>query len=280
MSKPVALRSPRTPARAKLAEAISRVGKIRDAIAGRDAARKSLPDDLAERAEEISARLEKLDPSRDGRASEGSSTVDPRIDSGQRFAFRTASEFDAPRRSSFEAEDRIQALIDGAPAPDDDLDAAEKEIAALREEAAEIAAREERIDRHNAQVDADLSELRERLGSAERAVKDAAAVVMAAEGGRDALIAAHARAVAIETALRKAIEGAASPWVPPAPQPQHSFSTVTYYANRDALPCLWGTAAERLRTDPDAPLPTIADALARLPAIDDVGAGPSAKNAA
>lgn len=280
MSK-LALVADRSPARAALAEAISQVDKIREAIAGREAARRSLPDDLARRVGEISTRLEELDPSPEGRGSEGASAVDPRFDSGQCFAFRAASEFEAPRGAPPESEDRIQALIDGDPAPDDDLDAVEKEIAALREERAEIAAREGRIERHNAQVDADLAELRGRLDSAGRDVKRAADVVMRDEGGRDALIAAHARAVAIETALRKAIEGAASPWIPPAPQPSHSFSMVVYTANRDAKPCLWGTAAERLRTDPDARIPTIAEALDTLPDVaPPVGGSVSSKNAA
>lgn len=243
----------RSPARAALAEAISLVGKIREAIAGREAARRSLPDDLARRNEEIAARLDEIDPSPKGSAREASASGD-----------------------------RIQALIDGAPAPDDDLDAVEKEIATLRKELDEIAAREGRIERHNAQVDADLVELRGRLDSAERDVKRAADVVMSAEGGRDALIEAHARAVAIETVLRKAIEGAASPWMPGSPQPSHSFSMVIYRANRDAPPCLWGTAAERLRSDPDVRIPTVAEALATLPDVAPpaVGAGASAKNAA
>lgn len=278
MSKLVVARSP---ARAALGEAIALVGKIREAIAGREAARRSLSDDLAARAEEIEARLDQIDPSSESRAPDGSSPGDPRFDGGQRFAFRPASEFGAPRRAPPEAEDRIRALIDGGPVPDD-LDAVEKEIAALREEAAEIAAREGRIERHNAQVDADLVELRGRLDSAERDVKRAADVVMSAEGGRDALIEAHARAVAIETVLRKAIEGAASPWMPGSPRPDHSFSMVVYRANRDAPPCLWGTAAERLRTDPDARIPTVADALVTLPDVAPpaVGAGASARDAA
>ena len=144
---------------------------------------------------------------------------------------------------------------------------------ALRAELVEIDERVAKSQEARRQISADLDALRDALRGAEVAVWDAANAVMAAEAGRTALIAEHDRLVARAAILARAIDGAASPRVGSAPKPTHDL-VAPVRAALAAAPCPWAEAAERLRTDPDAPIPTIEAVLAA------VGAGPSARNAA
>lgn len=239
MSKPVQLHPARSPARIALAAAIAERARVADVLRLREGklAANHVPETVWERRDEIE---------RDLRRSTG----------------MTGENVDAFRRM-----ERTAALMRGED-PVDPVDPAIALRAELKEIDERIAASREAGER----ISADVEALREALTSAESHVRATAAAVMAAEGGRAALIAEHDRLAAQAAILLRAIEGAASPWIGGGPKPHHD----AHAASRAALatPCSWAAAAERLRTDPDAPLPTIDAALAA------VGSGQSARNAA
>lgn len=238
MPKPVSLHPARSPARIALADAIAERARVADALRLREGklTANHVPEAAWERRDEIE---------RDLRRSTG----------------MTGNNVDAFRRM-----ERTAALMRGED-PIDPVDPAVALRAELKEIDDRIAASREAGNR----ISADIEALREALTTAENRVRSAAAAVMAAEGGRAALIAEHDRLAAQAAILLRAIEGAASPWIGGGPKPHHDV----HAASRAALAtlCPWAAAAERLTTDPDAPMPTIEAALAA------VGAGPSARAA-
>jgi hypothetical protein len=241
MSKPVQLHPSRSPARKALAEAITeraRIAKVRrDLEAAPFPPRKHGDEDREEKIEKILAR--------------GGSLA-----------------------SSFRPEDRerarVEALLRGETPPEDPADvdprtALREELELIRSESRE---RRRLVERRRA----DVSAVSERLDHADAVVRSAASAVMLEEGGRDALIAEYERVAGPAAILLRAIE-AASPWVSGSPKPSFDASAARNNALA-AAPCPWAIAAERLITDPDAPLPSIEAALAV------VGSGSSARNAA
>lgn len=246
MSK-LALVAARSPARAALAERIAERDRIAKAL--RDLQDAPFPprrfggEDREEEIERILAR--------------------PAPGQG---AFAPAHSFAAEARER----ERVEALLRGetpaeAPADVDPKIALREELENIRAEARERRAFGER---RRADVDA----VKERLSYADAVVRGAAAEVMAEEGGRDALIAEYERLAGPAAILQRAIE-AASPWTPGAPRPSFDPAAARNAALAVA-PCPWAEAAELLKTDPDAPLPTVEAALA------SVGTRASARNAA
>lgn len=181
-------------------------------------------------------------------------------------AFAPAHSFAAEARER----ERVEALLRGETPAEVPVDVDPR--VALREELQNIQAeaRERRALRERRDVD--LAALREHLSYADAVVRGAAAEVMAEEGGRDALIAEYEKLAGPAAILQRAIE-AASPWTPGAPRPSFDPAAARNAALAVA-PCPWAEAAELLKTDPDAPLPTVEAALA------SVGTRASARNAA
>lgn len=247
MSK-LSLVAARSPARAALAERIAEREQIAKAL--RDLQDAPFPprrfgdQDREEQIERILAR--------------------PPSPSG---AFAPAQSFAEEARKR----ERVEALLRGetpveAPADVDPRVALREELENIQAESRERRALRERRD-------VDLAALREHLSYADAVVRGAAAEVMADEGGRDALIAEYERLAGPAAILMRAIE-AASPWTPGAPRPSFDPAAARNVALA-AAPCPWAAAAERLRTDPDAPIPTVEAALAAVG-----GPAASAKNAA
>jgi len=234
MSKPVQLHLARSPARARLAEAIAERDRIKGIHDDRKARSEVIPEELFDRQDDLEARI------------------------------RSAT---SPARGQFAAYERAAAIMAGE--EPDDTDPTE----ALRAELAEVEAEIDKGRKLRSALSEDAHALANTLMSADGRVREAADAVMSAEGGRAALIAEHARLSAQVAILARAIDGAASPWITGNPKPSHDLNAVSRETLK-AAPCLWAQAAERLKSDPDAPLPTIEAALAALVA------GPSAKNAA
>lgn len=234
MSKPVQLHPARSPARAKLATAIAERDRIKGIHDDRKARADDFPVELFDRQDDLEARI------------------------------RSAT---SPVRGQFAAYERAEMILAGE--EPDNTDPTE----ALRAELSEVLAEIEKGRKLRSELAEDVHALANALMSAEGRVREAAAVVMTAEGGRAALIAEHTRLAAQVAILARAIDGAASPWISGNPKPHHDLNAVTRETLKVA-PCPWAAAAERLHTDPDAPMPTIAAALAA------VVAGSPARNAA
>lgn len=234
MSKPVQLHPSRSSARAALANAIADRDRIAALHADRNRRAETYPNALWERKDDLAARL------------------------------KAAS---SPARGQFAAYERAAAILAGV--EPDDTDPADALRADLAEVEAELAADRKRRDT----LREDVHALANSLMSATGRVRDAAAAVMVAEGGRAALIVEHDQLAARAAILARAIDGAASPWTLGQPKPHHDLHAARNAALA-AAPCPWASAAERLTTDPDAPMPTIEAALAA------VGTGSSARDAA
>ncbi len=244
MSKPVQLHPTRSPARTALAKAVAERDHVAEVLRGFEEKYEAVETPYAtwERRDEIERELGK------------------------------ASGVTGKNVETFRRMERTAALLRGED-PADIADPVDPSVA-LRAELAEIDERLAKAQETRRRISADVDDLRKALDSADSAVRSSAAAVMAAEGGRDALIAAQAEHAAKAAILARAIEGAASPRVGGGPAPSCDF-VAPVRAALAAAPCPWAAAAELLKTDPDASIPTVEAALASVG-----GPRSSARNAA
>lgn len=243
MSKPVQLHPTRSPARADLAKAIAKRDHVAEILRAHEEKYEATETPYAtwERRDEIERELGK------------------------------ASGVTGKNVEAFRRMERTAALLRGED-PAELVDPVDPAVA-LRAELAEIDERLAKDQETRRRISADVDDLRKALDTADRTVRSAATGVMAAESARDALIAAHAEHAAKAAILARAIEGAASPLAGGGPAPSIDF-VAPVRAALAVAPCPWAEAAELLKTDPDAPLPTVEAALA------SVGTRASARNAA
>ncbi|MCJ2053697.1 hypothetical protein [Methylobacterium sp. J-070] len=232
----------RSPARARLADLIAARNRVSEVLEARRRDSIGFPYAFEEREEKLEAEIRRASTSASPSMSE-----------------------DHYRREETAAR-RAAALIRGDDLPEEEP-TGDKRLAALRVELEELRAEMRRSRMLMEKKREDVAALERELGSADGRIVMAAKEVVTAESDRAAIVAEYEHHAARAAILGRALDVVRAGNAPPD---LHAARNAALAAG----PCPWAQAAERLRTDPDAPMPTIEAALAAVG-----GPGPSARDA-
>ena len=154
---------------------------------------------------------------------------------------------------------RTAALLRGEQPPEEEP-TAEERVAALKAELETLQAQWRRSRALAEKRTADVTVLERELRDANDRIATAAREVVSSEGGFAAVLAEHDYHAARAAFLARALDPSQLTLSDTRTAPDLSAAKRTALA----APCPWAVAAELLRTDPDAPLPTVEAALASV----------------